>query len=61
MLVLVFVVGNGFGMFLGILRCNMGSRIVVLLFLMLVLLGVWVFYSILSIQCMTLSACRLEG
>ena len=61
MLVLVYVVGNGLGMILGILRCNMGSKIVALLFLMLILSRVWIFYSILSIRCMTLSACHLVG
>ena len=59
MFVLVYVVGSGLGMFLGILHCNMGIKMVVLLFLMLVLSGVWVFYSILSIRCMTSSACHL--
>ena len=43
MFVLVYVVGSGLGMFLGILHCNMGIKMVVLLFLMLVLSGVWVF------------------
>jgi hypothetical protein len=40
------VVCDGLGIFLDILRCNMGSKIVIILFLMFVLSGVWVFFIV---------------
>ena len=40
--------GDGLGMFLDTFHCNLGGRIVVMLFLMLVLLSVWVFSMVMT-------------
>ena len=56
-LVLVCVVGNGFGMALDKFHCILGGKIVVMLFLVFVLAYVLVFYSSLYIRYETSGVC----